>query len=141
MNPQNPTESDTAPVASGKVEREPLLVDFALQGGGSHGAFTWGVLDRLLEERWLNIEAISGTSAGAMNAAVLVDGHAKGGAEGARAALEAFWRSVSDAAAMSPLRRGPIDVLLVNSLPTVTPFSRPIVTPLGGQEWAYPRSA
>lgn len=112
MNPQNPNESDTAPVAPCKVEREPLLVDFALQGGGSHGAFTWGVLDRLLEERWLNIEAISGTSAGAMNAAVLVDGHAKGGAEGARAALEAFWRSVSDAATMSPLRRGPIDVLL-----------------------------
>ena len=51
--------------------RAPVLVDLALQGGGSHGAFTWGVLDRLLEERWLKIEAISGTSAGAMNGAVL----------------------------------------------------------------------
>jgi NTE family protein len=92
--------------------REPLLVDLGLQGGGSHGAFTWGVLDRLLEEKWLVIEAISGTSAGAMNAAVLVDGYLEGGAEGSRAALERFWRSVSKAAAMSPLRRGPLDVLL-----------------------------
>ena len=50
--------------------REPILVDLALQGGGgAHGAFTWGVLDRLIEERWLRIEAISGTSAGAINAA------------------------------------------------------------------------
>jgi NTE family protein len=54
--------------------RESVLIDLALQGGGSHGAFTWGVLDRLLEEPWLRIEAISGTSAGAMNAAVLADG-------------------------------------------------------------------
>ena len=51
-----------------------MLIDLALQGGGSHGAFTWGVLDRLLEEPWLEIDAISGTSAGAMNAAVLADG-------------------------------------------------------------------
>ena len=92
--------------------RKPLLVDLALQGGGSHGAFTWGVLDRLLQESWLTIEAISGTSAGAMNAAVLADGFAKGGATGAREALENFWRSVSDAAKLSPLRRSPLDVLL-----------------------------
>ena len=50
------------------------LVYFALQGGGSHGAFTWGVLDRLLEKPWMRIQAISGTSAEAMNAAVLADG-------------------------------------------------------------------
>ena len=92
--------------------RAPLLVDFALQGGGAHGAFTWGVLDRLLEEPWLRIDGISGTSAGAMNAAVLVDGHAKGGADGARAALENFWRRVSNAALLSPLRRTPLDILL-----------------------------
>ncbi|MGB6236073.1 MAG: patatin-like phospholipase family protein, partial [Bradyrhizobium sp.] len=54
-----------------EIAREPVLVDLALQGGGSHGAFTWGVLDRLIEEPWLRIEAISGTSAGAMNAAVV----------------------------------------------------------------------
>jgi NTE family protein len=94
------------------MTREPVLVDLALQGGGAHGAFTWGVLERLLEEPWLRIDGISGTSAGAMNAAVLADGHAAGGADGARAALEAFWRSVSRAALLSPLRRTPLDVLL-----------------------------
>jgi NTE family protein len=94
------------------ITRDPILVDLALQGGGSHGAFTWGVLDRLLEEPWLGIDGISGTSAGAMNAAVLVDGHAKGGAQGARMALNNFWRRVSDAARFSPFRRGPLDVLL-----------------------------
>lgn len=92
--------------------RDPILVDLALQGGGSHGAFTWGVLDRLLEEAWLSIDGISGTSAGAMNAAVLVDGYAKGGAGGARSSLEAFWRRVSEAARYSPFRRGPLDVML-----------------------------
>ena len=90
----------------------PLLVDLALQGGGSHGAFAWGVLDRLLEEPWLRIDGISGTSAGAVNAAVLADGHAAAGADGARAALETFWRRVGNAASLSPLRRGPMDVLL-----------------------------
>src|SRR5262245_45690116 len=94
------------------IAREPVLVDLALQGGGSHGAYTWGVLDRLLEEPWLRIDGVSGTSAGAMNAAILVYGHHKGGAEGARAALEAFWRQVSDAARFSPFQRGPLDVLL-----------------------------
>src|SRR5215471_9272014 len=92
--------------------RAPLLVDFALQGGGAHGAFTWGVLDRLLEEPWLRIDGVSGTSAGAMNAAVLIDGYAGGGAAAARAALEAFWRRVSEAALLSPFRRTPLDVLL-----------------------------
>jgi NTE family protein len=92
--------------------RAPLLVDFALQGGGAHGAFTWGVLDRLLEEAWLRIDGISGTSAGAMNAAVLVDGYVDNGVDGARAALENFWRRVSRAALLSPLRRTPLDVLL-----------------------------
>jgi NTE family protein len=98
--------------AKSAITRDSILVDLALQGGGSHGAFTWGVLDRLLEEPWLGIDGISGTSAGAMNAAVLVDGHAKGGAAGARTALENFWRRVSEAARFSPFRRGPLDVLL-----------------------------
>ena len=89
-----------------------LLIDLALQGGGSHGAFTWGVLDRLLEESWLRIAAISGTSAGAMNAAVLVDGWTQGGAEGACLALENYWRRVSRAAAFSPLQRSPLDRLM-----------------------------
>jgi NTE family protein len=94
------------------ARRDRVLVDIAMQGGGSHGGFTWGVMDRLLEEDWLEIEGISGTSAGAMNAAVLASGYAKGGAAGARAAMEAFWRSVSQAARFSPFQRGPVDVML-----------------------------
>jgi NTE family protein len=91
---------------------DPVLIDLALQGGGSHGAFTWGVLDRLLEEPRLRIAGISGTSAGAMNAAVLADGWTGGGAEGARAALDQFWRRVSRAAVLSPLQRSPLDRLM-----------------------------
>ena len=94
------------------TDKSPLLIDLALQGGGSHGAFTWGVLDRLLEEPSLRIDAISGTSAGAMNAAVLADGWTEGGAAGARAALEAYWERVAGAAALSPLQRTPLDRLL-----------------------------
>jgi NTE family protein len=92
--------------------RSPVLIDLALQGGGSHGAFTWGVLDRLLEEPWLKIDAISGTSAGAMNAAVLVSGWMQGGAESARAALDAYWGRVAKAAKFSPLQRSPLDRLM-----------------------------
>src|SRR5262249_4284679 len=92
--------------------RSTVLVDLALQGGGSHGAFTWGVLDRLLEEPWLQIEAISGTSAGAMNAAVLADGWTEGGASGARAALAGYWDRVARAAVLSPLQRTPLDRFL-----------------------------
>jgi NTE family protein len=94
------------------MNRSPLLIDLALQGGGSHGAFTWGVLDRLLEEPWLQIAGISGTSAGAMNAAVLADGWTEGGAAGARDVLDKYWRSVSRAAAFSPLQRSPLDHLM-----------------------------
>lgn len=93
-------------------KRELLTIDLALQGGGAHGAFTWGVLDRILEEDWLQINAISGTSAGAMNAAVLASGYATGGREGARRALELFWRKVSQAARFSPFQRSPLDILL-----------------------------
>ena len=93
------------------MARKPLPVDLGLQGGGAHGAFTWGVLDRLLEESWLRFDGISGTSAGAMNAAVMVDGLAHGGPAKARAALEGFWRRVAEAAQFSPLRRGPMELM------------------------------
>ena len=66
-------------------------LDLALQGGGSHGAFTWGVLDRLLQDDTLAIDGVSGTSAGALNAAVMATGWADGGRESARRALRAFW--------------------------------------------------
>ena len=75
--------------------RQPVLVDLALQGGGSHGAFTWGVLDRLLQEGEFAIDSVSGTSAGAMNAVVLADGLARGGADAARQALQQFWVAVA----------------------------------------------
>jgi NTE family protein len=100
------------PNARREDRRDPLLIDLALQGGGAHGAFTWGVLDRLLQEQKLRIDGISGTSAGAMNAAVLIDGYTEGGPDGARAALERFWRRVSEAARFSPFQRSPLDILL-----------------------------
>jgi NTE family protein len=87
-------------------------IDLALQGGGSHGAFTWGVLDRLLAEERIEIAGISGTSAGAMNAVVLAAGMRAGGRAGARQSLAAFWKSVSDSARLSPIQRTPLDRLL-----------------------------
>ncbi len=84
-------------------------INLALQGGGSHGALTWGVLDRLLEDDRLTIAEISGTSAGAMNAVVLADGFERGGRDGARKALHDFWKAVSDAARFSPIQRSPWD--------------------------------
>ena len=73
----------------------PKPINLALQGGGAHGAFTWGVLDALIEDGRLEFEAISGTSAGAMNAVVFADGVMRSGTQGARERLEAFWRGVS----------------------------------------------
>ncbi len=70
-------------------------LSLALQGGGAHGAYTWGVLDRLLEDDW-QLEGVSGTSAGAMNAVALAQGWTKGGAEGARESLADFWSAVAD---------------------------------------------
>ncbi len=72
----------------------PKRLNLGLQGGGAHGAFTWGVLDRLLAEEQIEIEGICGTSAGAMNAAVLISGHCRDGRAGARAALKRFWAQV-----------------------------------------------
>lgn len=80
-------------------------LDIALQGGGAHGAFTWGVLDRLLEEDDLEIAGISGTSAGAMNAVALTQGLAMGSRQAARELLEQFWITVSAAAKFSPIQR------------------------------------
>ena len=89
-------------------------VNLALQGGGAYGAFTWGVLDRLLADDRIEIEALSGTSAGAMNAVALAEGMTVGGPEEARACLRRFWQAVSKAAQGSPIRRSPLDVLMGN---------------------------
>ena len=100
------------------TDREPTFpnrvktINLALQGGGAHGAFTWGVLDRLLEEETLAFEGISATSAGAMNAAVVAYGLTVGGREGARKALTNYWRRISHAAQSSPLQPSPIDRML-----------------------------
>jgi NTE family protein len=89
-------------------------VNLALQGGGSHGAFTWGVLDALLEDGRLAIEAVSGTSAGAMNAAIMLQGWAKSGPDGARKELAAFWGELGTMAITSPIQRTPLDRLQGN---------------------------
>lgn len=87
-------------------------IALALQGGGAHGAFTWGVLDALLADNRLKITAISGTSAGAMNAVALAEGYAEDGADGARRQLRTFWERVSDRARFSPIQLGLFDRLL-----------------------------
>ncbi|SJZ43398.1 NTE family protein [Enhydrobacter aerosaccus] len=89
-------------------------INIALQGGGSHGAFTWGVLDALIEDGRLGFEAVSGTSAGAMNAAMMLQGWARGGPDGARQALADFWTDVARMAAASPIQRTPLDRLQGN---------------------------
>ena len=76
-------------------------MNLALQGGGAHGAFTWGVLDRLMQDGRIFIDGISGTSAGAMNAVVFTDGFIKGGRQGAIESLHTFWKQVSERALMS----------------------------------------
>jgi len=93
---------------------EPKLINLGLQGGGAHGAFTWGVIDHLLMDGRVGIQAITGTSAGAMNAVVMADGMAQNGAAGAREALNEFWHAVSKTAHASPIRRSGLDILFGN---------------------------
>jgi NTE family protein len=88
-------------VKNAKMQTNQKSVNLALQGGGAHGAFTWGAIDKLLEDGRIAIEAISGTSAGAMNAIAYAYGASIGGPDGARAKLEEFWREVSHAGRFS----------------------------------------
>jgi NTE family protein len=90
-----------------RLFRKSITLNLALQGGGAHGAFTWGVLDRLLEEEGVNIGWISATSAGAVNAAALAAGLAVGGREGARAKLRDLWAAVHKAGVPDFLRLNP----------------------------------
>ncbi len=96
-----PAPASARPVKSGKQRKK---INLALQGGGAHGAFAWGVIDRLLEDDRIEFEGIVGTSAGAMNALVTACGLAEGGRDGARAKLHEFWRKISDGARTSPLQ-------------------------------------
>jgi NTE family protein len=100
----------TAPLARPAIARPTTRrVSLALQGGGTHGAFTWGVLERLLEDERLEYDAVSGTSAGAVNAAVFVQGLCEGGRDGARAALDRVWRDAASRLAVSPLQNTPFE--------------------------------
>ena len=93
-------------------------LNLALQGGGAHGAFTWGVLDALLQDPSLEFEGLSGSSAGAMNAVVLADGWSKGGRDGARRGLETFWSEVGKLMPVSMVTQGEGDAL------SLTPASK-----------------
>ena len=86
-------------------------INLALQGGGAHGAFTWGVLDQLLDDGRLAIEGISGASAGAVNAVMLADGLARGGPEEAKKRLADFWRAASLGGDLPPLQRAVVERL------------------------------
>lgn len=107
--------------ASGK-----LPIDLALQGGGSHGAFTWGVLDRLLEEESLEISAISGTSAGAMNAVALAAGLMDGGRAGARRVLRQFWTRVAEISPFHKLQSSPMGTAFGPAQALMAPWLAPI---------------
>lgn len=107
---KNPARGAHTMAAAGNENDQTVkTVNLALQGGGAHGAFTWGVLDRLCEEPRLAIEGISATSAGAMNGAVFASGLTIGGRDGARGALEKYWRRVAEAGELSPLQPGVFD--------------------------------
>ena len=103
-----------------KLGRNKKKINLALQGGGAHGAFTWGVVDHLLADNRLEITGISGASAGAINAVMIADGLARGGAEEARARLAAFWRAASAGGELPPLQRAVADRLF-SFLPLATP--------------------
>lgn len=92
--------------------RAEKTLSLALQGGGAHGAFTWGVLDALIEDGRLAFEAVTGASAGAMNAVVMTDGWLRDGPEGARAALERFWRQASLDGELGPTQRSVLNGLM-----------------------------
>jgi NTE family protein len=87
--------------AKAAPEASPKTLNIGLQGGGAHGAYTWGVLDALLDDPLIEYEGLSGTSAGAMNAVVLANGLLKGGRQGAKAALAEFWHGVADSVPMA----------------------------------------
>lgn len=103
------TEASTTMPDSNQAVQTRKRIKLALQGGGSHGAFTWGVLDRLLADDRIEIEAVVGTSAGAMNATVLTDGLGAGGPELARDMLRRFWNGAAALAARSPIQPTPFD--------------------------------
>ncbi len=109
MSKSSQPEFTVTKTGAGQASGATRVVNLALQGGGAHGAFTWGVLDRLMDDERIEIEGISATSAGAMNSVVMAYGLVTGGRQGAKRALETFWKRVSDAAAIGPLQPSFLD--------------------------------
>ena len=109
LAPRRPPRRVRPPARVRRGRRKPI--NLGLQGGGAHGAFTWGVLDQLLDDGRLEIEGISGASAGAVNAVMLADGLARGGADEARQRLADFWRAVSVDGHLTDLQRGVVERL------------------------------
>jgi len=107
-------ESDPARIGRTGGSLDLKLVNLALQGGGAHGAFTWGVLDRLLEEKRIAFDGISATSVGAINATVLASGLVEGGRQGAKRALAKLWRRVAHLGSLTPLQPSLADRLCGN---------------------------
>lgn len=134
--------------APATVSRDPVTINLALQGGGAHGAFTWGVLDRLLDEDWIAVAGISGTSAGALNGAAFKAGWLSGGRAGARGALDALWHRIGRlgdmrmAAWMQPYwAMGRVWDEALGSVMTVSPqgIAAQVVSPyLWGAAWQNP---
>jgi NTE family protein len=102
-------DANPSPIQARSVVAGQKLVNLAIQGVGAHGAFTWGVLDRLLEDERLAFDGITATSAGAVNAVVLAYGLAVGGREGAKKALERYWRRLSETTSASIFQPSPFD--------------------------------
>src|SRR3954465_1432908 len=109
LAPRRPARRVRPPGRVRRGRRKPI--NLGLQGGGAHGAFTWGVLDQLLDDGRLEIEGISGSSAGAVNALMLAGGLARGGPEEARARLADFWRAVSVDGHLPDLQRNVVERL------------------------------
>ncbi len=114
----------SGPEAGATLRNDAKTVNLALQGGGAHGAFAWGVIDYLLEDGRLDIYGISGASAGAMNAVVLAHGISTGGRDGGRAALEGFWRRVAESNPYAPAQQfladHPLGFLSMDNAPVFT---------------------
>jgi NTE family protein len=105
MNITTPgTTGESRPIPTRNTSLATRRINLALQGGGAHGAFAWGVLERLLEEELLEFDGVSATSAGAMNATVMAYGYQQGGRSGARQALGHFWRRIAHAASQTPFQ-------------------------------------
>ncbi len=122
------------------IKHKRQQIDLALQGGGSHGAFTWGVLDRLLQDDSLEIAGVSGTSAGAMNAVALAAGLMEGGRDGARECLGRFWRRVAQTSPFHALEMGPAAALWGPDNPWLAAWTAPwrqAVSVLGSQFSPY----